>query len=135
MTKKRTMKIILICVGLLISLNASAAGKPTFSAIQVCKATAAWMMDKNPRIMRAVTQDGGEGDEVIVSYSEGMKTTKIWCRITGNKVEWMLDGVRWFNSPKDAAISYKIKNGMIFIYQKFPDGSNFDGKYPLSKVK
>ena len=129
------MRLFLACAIFLFSGYASAAKVSPFSALLVCKATAAWMMDKNPQIMRPLSKDGKEGDEVVVAYSEGMKTTKIHCRIQGEKVDWMLDGVRWLNSPEDPKISYEIKNGKIFIYQKFTDGSNDDGHYLLSRFK
>jgi hypothetical protein len=111
-------------LAMLLFCATSAAQAPAFSPQQVCRATIAAVMRRDPAIIRvARTTDEGV---VYVTYARPDDGT-VWtqrCRFEGAKVIWATSTGRWRTHPAEDVITFSSTASSLTIVLKHPDGTS-----------
>ena len=91
-----------------------------FSNAQICKATIAALMGRDPSVMHLVGRNE-DGSAVAVRYarlSDG-KVFDTECWIIGTRVVWRPYGGTWRNRQGDSEITYSINGKKITVMERF----------------
>lgn len=97
------------------------------SQLNISKYAISALMSKPASIMKVKKQ----GKIFIVSYnrSNDGQSFSYKIKIIGNDIIWGNADGRWREAASDEKLSYSVKNGTIFIYIKYSDGSSETKKY------
>ncbi|WP_103120578.1 hypothetical protein [Methylopila sp. Yamaguchi] len=114
---------------LLAVLSGSSAFAKDIGVPEICKATIAKVMGRDPRIIRTDTQESGI---YYLSYVRDDGT--LWsyrCRLEGNQVIWASDKGRWRTHPDDETLTYRLSQDRrsLTISEKFSDGSSTEASF------
>jgi hypothetical protein len=118
----QAVRTLIVMTMLTIPLSGNAGPKVNFSQSQVCRATIAAIMGRDPRIIKVTKEEAGV---VYVSYVRPGDGT-VWnqrCRFEGARVIWATETGRWRDHPLNEVISYSSTSTAVTIQQKFGDGS------------
>jgi hypothetical protein len=115
--KKGTL--ILIAFGL---FACGGADKGSFTEQQICKATIAATMGRNPSIVKISSV---QGNVTYLSYVRKSDNTqwKVRCKLEGNRVIWAADNGRWRTGQYDSKIIFSVNGSELKISEKYSDGS------------
>lgn len=121
-----------VCCLILVATSALAQDS-SFSGPQICKATIAMIMGRDPSIIRT---DRVENGVVYLSYVRPDDGTR-WtyrCRIDGKRVLWgSVDG-RWRDHPDDEVVTYAVRGGQLHIEERYSDGSANQESFSLEQL-
>lgn len=124
--------------GLLISLLIALSGcggvdKGAFTDQQICIATVAKVMGRNPSIIKI---DSIQGDVTYLSYNRQDDGTH-WayrCKLEGNKAIWASDTGRWRTDQYDSKITFSVSGSKVSISGKYSDGSGDVKSYSINQL-
>ena len=124
--------------GLLISLLIALSGcggmdKGAFTDQQICIATIAKVMGRNPSIIKI---DSIQGDITYLSYNRQGDATH-WtyrCKLDGNKAIWASDPGRWRTEQYDSKITFSVSGSKLSISEKYSDGSGSLESYSINQL-
>jgi len=124
--------------GLLISVLIALSGcggvdKGDFTDQQICIATVAKVMGRNPSIIKI---DSIQGDVTYLSYYRQDDGTG-WayrCKLEGNKAIWASDIGRWRTDQYDSKITFSVSGSRVSISEKYSDGSGGVESYSINQL-
>lgn len=124
--------------GLLTSVLIALSGcggvdKGAFTDQQICIATVAKSMGRNPSIIKV---DSIQGDVTYLSYNR-QDDGKHWayrCKLEGNKAIWASDTGRWRTDQYDSKITFSVSGDKVNISEKYSDGSGGVETYSINQL-
>lgn len=117
---KLTKNILITAIALYSGLLY--AGKGEFTNEQICKATIATVMSKDPSIINI---DKVSGKVISLSYIRNADSSK-WayrCKTEGSKAIWASDTGRWRTHALDSKITFSANGNTLKVTEKYNDGS------------
>lgn len=111
--------------------KAQAADKATTG--QVCKAAIAFMMGRDPAIIRVDKFANGVAQLHYVRPDDN-STWRYKCKLEGSKVIWGTQNGRWRTHPDDEVITFKLNEGAITVRETYADGSHNEESFPRSSL-
>jgi hypothetical protein len=125
-----------LLLGLIIFLIYSYSSKESnnleiFTISDLCKATIATTMSKDPSIM---TIDDNSNEIIYLSYIRDFDGKK-WsykCKVNGNKAIWATLEGRWRDDKADSKITYKEENNQLIVAEKYSDNNVITKKFTKS---
>ncbi|CAH9061992.1 hypothetical protein PSECIP111951_02602 [Pseudoalteromonas holothuriae] len=117
---------------LIVGIEAQANSQPVTDT-QVCKATIATVMGRDPSIIKLQKQ---QNSVIYVSYIRKSDSSK-WtyrCKLKGNKVIWASEKGRWREHSLDSKIVYSIHDNTLKISEQHTDGSTTKKSFKISKL-
>jgi len=123
-------------VVIIATLLLSACGgsdKGNFSDQQICIATVAATMGRDPSIINI---DSIQGDDTYLSYfrRDDGKHWKYKCKLEGNRAIWAADTGRWRTDQYDSKLTFSINGNELSISEKYSDGSGDTKKYHIGQL-
>lgn len=119
-------------VGHVAGSNPAYSASPTdagrFTPGQICRATIAVAMGRDPKIIKITSSGGG----IIKTKYVRDNDHSVWenrCKIEGNTVVWATATGRWRNDSADEIFKYSVAGDVLTISQMFSDGSSSDSKF------
>lgn len=117
------------------TLALSACGEPdkgAFSDQQICIATIAATMGRNPSIIKI---DSTQGNVTYLSYVRGDDNShwKYRCKLEGNTAIWASDTGRWRTDQHDSKITFSVNGNELNISEKYSDGSGDTKKFDIEQ--
>ena len=112
----------------------NATGPSQVTKSHICKAGVATVMGRDPSIMRIDTEVGGVLYLSYVRADDG----SLWsnkCKVDGNLIIWASNTGRWRNHPADPRLSYRIQAEIIYVEEKYSDGSATKKSFKLDQLK
>ncbi|MBK6850338.1 MAG: hypothetical protein IPG93_01680 [Burkholderiales bacterium] len=130
--KSAVNKFLLLLSIITVSANTQAQ-TPSFTSQQICRATIAAVMGRNPSIIKL---EGVTGDQINVFYirSDDGSRWRNRCKIQGPNIVWATSEGRWRNSPEDEVITYSASSSSITIKIKYADGSKAEKSYTSAQL-
>ncbi|MGI2081669.1 tetratricopeptide repeat protein [Shewanella putrefaciens] len=107
--------------------------KGNFSDQQICIATVAATMGRDPSIIKI---DSIQGDITYLSYfrSDDGKHWKYKCKLDGKRAMWAADTGRWRTGQYDSKITFYVNGNELSISEKHSDGSGDTKKYNIGQL-
>jgi len=107
--------------------------KGAFTDQQICIATVAAAMGRNPSIIKI---DSTQGNVTYLSYfrQDDGKHWKYRCKLEGNRAIWASDTGRWRTDQYDSKIMFSVNGNELSISEKYSDGSGSTEKYNISQL-
>lgn len=129
------IRLPLLILGIFSTAGIAWAQSLTVAPSEVCRATIASVMGRDPAIMNAWAED----DVQFVTYRRP-DDRKVWtyrCRLEGNRVIWAAEQGRWRNGPMDGVITFELSQGgkSVRITEVQEDGSKSQATYPRTKLR
>ena len=114
-------------------LECGDSGKGEFSEQQICKATVAKVMGRNPLIIKI---DKISGNVTHLSYirKDDGKHWAYKCKLEGATVIWASDTGRWRTDKYDPKITFSVNKQKLSISEKYSDGSGDEKLYSLQQL-
>lgn len=102
---------------------------------EICKATIAAMMGRDPQIIKLDRETEGVSFLSYVRADDGTLWT-YQCKLVGNEVHWATPGGRWRDLPEDGKVFYKVEQdrSSVTIKQVFSDGSELSDSYTADQL-
>jgi hypothetical protein len=122
MTMNKLSIIPVAFTALLVSSVAAHAQPSRFTESQICRATVAAVMGRDPAIVKVERTDNG----VVRLYYFRPDDGKRWdyrCKVEGQKVVWATAEGRWRTHSQDETIQFVSTGEVLTIEQRFTDGS------------
>ncbi len=113
----------------LLAINAATAQK--LSDAQICRAAMSTIMDQkleDVEFKREVKQV----KYINIPPSKDNSTFKFKCTVTGNKIQWASEFGTWRDTDLDSKVSYDIKEGFLFVREKYNSGYTFNKRFNLN---
>ncbi|MBH0030279.1 hypothetical protein I6F10_05045 [Pseudoalteromonas sp. SWYJZ98] len=116
-----------------VFLQACGSGEKTFTTEQICTATIAATMGRDPSIIQV---DSFKNNTVFLSYSRqgDGKHWKYRCKLDGNRAIWASDSGRWRTDKYDSKIIFSENGDKLSITEKYSDGSGGTKHYSISQL-
>jgi hypothetical protein len=107
--------------------------KGAFSDQQICTATVAATMGRNPSIIKV---DSTQGNVTYLSYFRNDDGTnwKYRCKLEGSRVIWASDTGRWRTDQYDSKITFSVNGNELSISETYSDGSGGTKKYNIGQL-
>ncbi|MCD8561167.1 MAG: sel1 repeat family protein [Shewanella xiamenensis] len=107
--------------------------KGNFSDQQICIATVAATMGRDPSIIKI---DSIQGDITYLSYfrSDDGKHWKYKCKLDGERAMWATDTGRWRTGQYDSKITFYVNGNELSISERHSDGSDDTKKYNIGQL-
>jgi TPR repeat protein len=107
--------------------------KGNFSVQQICIATVAATMGRDPSIIKI---DSIQGDITYLSYfrSDDGKHWKYKCKLDGKRVMWAASTGRWRTGQYDSKITFSVNGNELSISEKHSDESGDTKKYNIGQL-
>jgi len=128
---------ILVKTSLVVTtLALSACGGPdkgAFSDHQICIATVATAMGRNPSTIKI---DSTQGNVTFLSYlrKDDGSHWKYRCKLEGNGAIWASGSGRWRTNQYDSKITFSVNDSELRISEKYSDGSGDTTKYSIGQL-
>ena len=131
MTQLKVCTVLLVFALIYPHEEGRAAGTAKFSDNQICRAGIAVAFGRDPAIIRIGRARGGI---IYLSYirPDDGKKWSFRCKIQSNRIIWASDTGRWRTHPEDSVITYSIAGSMLFVSEKYSDGSATSGRYRVA---
>ena len=116
-----------------VLIGCGGANKGAFSDQQICVATVAKTMGKDPSIIKI---DSTQGNVVYLSYTRP-NDGRYWayrCKLKGSNVIWASDTGRWRTDQYDSKITFSVFGNELNIYEKYSDGSEGVKTYGINQL-
>lgn len=113
--------------------NDNKVNKGTFTDQQICIATIAKIMGRDPLIIKI---DALKGNVTYLSYNRPSDGSR-WanrCKLEGNKVIWASETGRWRTDPNDSKITFSISGDKIDISEEYLGGSVGVETYSINQL-
>lgn len=108
-------------------------GNVVFTEQQICIATIAAAMDRDPSIIKI---NSIKSNVTYLSYIR-KPDGKRWgyrCKLDGNNAIWASDTGRWRTDKFDPKITFSIQGNKVNIYEKYSDGSGGIKSYKITQL-
>jgi len=111
----------------------SAQDKGDFTDQQICIATVAATMRRDPSIIKI---DSIDGNITYLSYfrQDDGKHWKYRCKLEGNRAIWATNTGRWRTDQYDSKITFLVNGNELSISEKYSDGSGDTKKYNIRQL-
>jgi len=106
----------------------------SFSPQQVCRATIATIMGRDPAIIKVYRTDEESVHVTYVRPDDGV----IWsqrCRFEGHRVIWASPTGRWRTLPEDGVLTFSSSGDTLTINERFSDGSSRSKTFTRSQLQ
>ena len=124
---RKSLRQILVAVGAVLIVPIALADDG-----QVCKATIAALMNRDPSIIDSQSAGG----KVLLSYQRSDGDTFAYkCRVDGSRVFWGNADGRWRDHSMDSTITYAQSGNRITINEKGPDGSSIQKTFEIAPTE
>ena len=130
---RRNIKLGLLISGFIALSGCGGVDKGAFTDQQICIATVAVTMGRDPSIIKI---DSIQGNVTYLSY-ERQDDGKHWayrCKLDGNKAIWASDTGRWRTDQFDSKITFSVSGNKINISEKYSDGSGGVKTYSINQL-
>ena len=108
-----------------------ASRKAPVNQSQICRATIAALMSRDPQIIKVDSESEGITSLSYRRTSDG----SFWsnrCKVTGQTVIWATKEGRWRDQPLDEKVSFEQKGEALIIRQRHSDGSTNENSFPIA---
>lgn len=130
---RKNMKPGLLISGLIALSGCGGVDKGAFTDQQICIATVAATMGKDPSIIKI---DSIQSNVTYLSYNR-QDDGKHWayrCKLDGNKAIWASDTGRWRTDQFDSKITFSVSGNKVNISEKYSDGSGGVKTYSINQL-
>lgn len=131
-----TRATLVVLPSLLLAGSLAGCGndKGQFSDAEICRASVATALHKDPSIFNV---DDVNGKLVYVSYHEqdNWKHDIYRCKIEGTKAIWATEKGHWKTSSKDAQLTFAANEDKLTIVDTSADGQQINKHYKLEQLK
>jgi opacity protein-like surface antigen len=115
--------VVIALAGVAMAVAAlSAAAAEDFNRNQICRAAIATIMSRSPNIIKI---EGTGDDGVIYLWYVRWNDQTRWdykCKVEGERILWGALQGRWQTEPRDAVVTYAVKDGLLEIEEKRATG-------------
>lgn len=122
------------CISVALTLTSCGGiDKGAFSDQQICIATIAATMGKDPSIIKI---DSIKGNVTRLSYYRKYDG-KHWayrCKLEENRAIWASDTGRWRTDQYDSKITFSVNGDNLNISEKYSDGSGDTKSYSINQL-
>lgn len=104
-----------------------------FPVEQICKATIAQIMGRNPLIINTKKTAGGVVHLSYIRENDGTRWANR-CKVEGNKIIWASETGRWRTHELDPKLTYHVSESVLHIVEVYGDGSSTKGKFTMKEL-
>lgn len=127
-------KITAFLCGAVILISVSTVEARELSDAQICRAAISTIMNqdlKDVEFKREVKQV----KYINIPPSKDNSVFKFKCTVSDKKIQWASEFGTWQDSDLDSFVTYKIKENILIMSERYNSGYTFNKKFSLNNLK